>query len=216
MRTLLESRGHRKDIDALADNSHLSEAFLELIEEVSDHELFLLEYSHSVLQILDDIRYRHSSTSEEAEDSILPTEDATFRSRLRRASIHLAKVSNCMPPSLYLTVVVLEHPECLTGGGFADIYQGKHNDQLVAVKRLRVFLYQSPKDRARTSKVVHNIQYFKLASYPSQVVPPRGPYVEAPRSPQYSQIPRNQLYAIHRPLTLLVHGISVDGEGKRA
>ena len=74
---------------------------------------------------------------------------------MRRMSIKLAEASDQLPSSLFYTNVALLEPHPLKGGGYADIYRAKHSDSdaLVAVKRLRIFLYASERDRPKMTKV---------------------------------------------------------------
>lgn len=68
-------------------------------------------------------------------------------------SVRLAQHSDQLPVSIYVEGVRITDKHNLNGGAFADIYRGKYNDGTVAVKRLRMTLYQSSDQRAKTAKV---------------------------------------------------------------
>lgn len=59
-----------------------------------------------------------------------------------------------MLPPPYLDVISLS-PGPLKCGGFADIYQGRWNNQPVAVKKLRTFLIPNENYRKEAYKVCH-------------------------------------------------------------
>ena len=76
-----------------------------------------------------------------------------FRRKLHRISVRLSQQSDQLPASIYIEGVRLTDKHNLNGGAFADIFQGTHEGGILAVKRLRITLYQSPDQRAKTAKV---------------------------------------------------------------
>ncbi|KDQ53252.1 hypothetical protein JAAARDRAFT_137568, partial [Jaapia argillacea MUCL 33604] len=55
-----------------------------------------------------------------------------------RTIIRLSQRCQKLPPSLFVEGTLLTSG-LITGGGFADIYQGQYRDQTVAIKRMRMF-----------------------------------------------------------------------------
>lgn len=73
-------------------------------------------------------------------------EIAQCRSWIRK----IVRQTNIIPPSFIMSGVVKtsEHP--VSGGGFADVYMGKYENKVVAVKVLRVF---DPNDSSLAERV---------------------------------------------------------------
>ncbi|KAK7691339.1 hypothetical protein QCA50_004733 [Cerrena zonata] len=59
--------------------------------------------------------------------------------KLRRLLLTLSRVSNALPPSLFLRNVVCQDRDAIAGGGYADVYAAYVDGHAVAIKRLRVF-----------------------------------------------------------------------------
>ena len=76
-----------------------------------------------------------------------------FNKRLRRLVVRLAKALDKLPLQIYIKGVSLAERDPIGGGAFADVYKGVLNGQEVAVKKLRVFLYQTDEEKERNSKV---------------------------------------------------------------
>ncbi|TFK53159.1 kinase-like protein, partial [Heliocybe sulcata] len=63
--------------------------------------------------------------------------------------IRLLRRVNHLPESLFLKGVELVRPDPVSGGGFADVFLGRHKDGLVAMKRLRLFQAKTDTESAR-------------------------------------------------------------------
>lgn len=63
--------------------------------------------------------------------------------KLSRVSVRLAELSIQLPRSVRIAGVILLGEQPCGGGSFADIYKGRYGDKLVAVKKLRMTVYQS-------------------------------------------------------------------------
>ncbi|KAH8082794.1 kinase-like domain-containing protein [Cristinia sonorae] len=61
------------------------------------------------------------------------------RNKLRRLSLKIALRSDILPRALFLTTVLVRG-ESRASGGFADVYCGEYDGQVVAIKRLRVYV----------------------------------------------------------------------------
>jgi hypothetical protein len=74
-----------------------------------------------------------------------------FRREARRVQISLSENCNNLPLSLTLQGVSLLEDNVISGGGFADIFRGSYRNEVVALKRLRIF--QPNEERQRVHKV---------------------------------------------------------------
>ncbi|KAH8082793.1 kinase-like domain-containing protein [Cristinia sonorae] len=61
------------------------------------------------------------------------------RNKLRRFSLKISLRYDILPRALFLTRVLV-HGESRASGGFADVYCGEYDGQVVAIKRLRVYV----------------------------------------------------------------------------
>lgn len=57
---------------------------------------------------------------------------------LRRLLTNFSQKADSIPPTLFLDGVDCEDKETLEIGGYADIFQARHDGKLVALKRLRI------------------------------------------------------------------------------
>ena len=73
---------------------------------------------------------------------------------VRRLLLTLSRVSNCLPPSLFLCDVNCQDKNSVAGGGYADVYKGWIDGHPVAIKRLRVF------SDAGKGEATHSVQTF--------------------------------------------------------
>ena len=164
MTDLLRSRSGGNVVLSLASSPCQAQALLDLIENVSFTVVMTYDTKNSpAYQLLQTTVTQRSTQS-------LPTTEPTgvgqstrnpnlqimpARTYMRRMSIKLAEASDQLPSSLFYTNVALLEPHALKGGAFADIHRAKHSDSdaLVAVKRLRIFLYASERDRPKMTKV---------------------------------------------------------------
>jgi len=73
----------------------------------------------------------------------------------RKASRKLSEKSGQLPNSLFVDNIQRDGSNAVSGGGCADIWKGKHYDQVVALKVLRVFT---------TSTIHHKLQRVILPS----------------------------------------------------
>jgi hypothetical protein len=98
-----------------------SQRAVDLFQQVGSYELHhlsLLAYAHTKSQIC----------------------DRTSCSETRRQLLKLCESCNKLPTSLFVIGVRRLEPEAIFGGGFADIYRASLQDDVVALKRLRIFL----------------------------------------------------------------------------
>ena len=82
-----------------------------------------------------------------------PPNSDKFRRTLHRISVRLSQKADKLPETIYVRGVKIMDRFNLNGGAFADIYKGIYKGEEVAVKKLRVTLYQSPDQRTKTVKV---------------------------------------------------------------
>ncbi|THU92109.1 hypothetical protein K435DRAFT_862759 [Dendrothele bispora CBS 962.96] len=82
-----------------------------------------------------------------------------FRKKLIRSMQLLSNIKGALFPSIFVHDVSREGSHVVTGGGFADIWKGRRNGQLVCLKVLRFFT-SSPEDRAKLFKVYKFIGCF--------------------------------------------------------
>ena len=75
------------------------------------------------------------------------------RSQLRQIMYWIADKYDVYPSQMHITGNIVREKEPLAGGGFGDIYKGVYQGNVVAMKRLRVFLSTSPADIAKLKKV---------------------------------------------------------------
>ncbi len=66
------------------------------------------------------------------------SQDWEDRFVLRRLLTSYSQRADIIPPTLFLDGVRCEDKETLEIGGYADIFQAKHEGELVALKRLRI------------------------------------------------------------------------------
>ncbi|KAF7308499.1 hypothetical protein HMN09_00698900 [Mycena chlorophos] len=66
----------------------------------------------------------------------------TLISNVRRLLVKLAEASDALPASLFIRGVVEVDKEASFGGAFGDIYRASHNGRDVALKRMRVHVFQ--------------------------------------------------------------------------
>ena len=77
----------------------------------------------------------------------------------------LAKATNQLPSSLFLSDLTFENAEVpVTGGGFADIYIGWYGNQKVAIKALRLHIESDQNEQKKCVNVSNLIPYSHLMS----------------------------------------------------
>lgn len=84
-------------------------------------------------------------------------EYTTFRRDVIRFSTELSKTAKVVPSALFLTKVELFDTEPVAQGSFTDTYKGRTKGQIVAVKRLHVFLGQQSdlhRDAAEVATII--------------------------------------------------------------
>ncbi|EKM54982.1 uncharacterized protein PHACADRAFT_57275, partial [Phanerochaete carnosa HHB-10118-sp] len=77
-----------------------------------------------------------------------------FKDQLHRISVRLSMVSFQLPESLFLTGVIIQNPKQVAAGGYADIHMGQYRGRLVALKTMRVFTQQTPKEISKSLKTI--------------------------------------------------------------
>lgn len=76
----------------------------------------------------------------------------TFKQSLLRLSMRISKSSGKLPSSMSLDGVDLLQRESIKWGAYSDVYQGRHKGEVVALKRMRMYL--SSRDKALTVSYV--------------------------------------------------------------
>ena len=84
--------------------------------------------------------------------------DEHFLQRLTRVSVRLAELSIQLPRSVTISGVLLLDGKPRGGGSFADIYQGRYGNNVVAVKKLRMSVYESKDSWVSVARVCAVIQ----------------------------------------------------------
>lgn len=131
---------------------------------------------------------------------------------MHRISVGLSQRSDKLPESIYVEGLKILDKYNLNGGAFADVYKGEFRGKEVAVKKLRVTLYQPPDQRAKTMKVGLVLPQFaseKLTILEGAL--PRGRYLVASRTSPCLAILRNRS---HNFQWLCVYALSLDASRK--
>ncbi len=116
--------------------------------------------------------------------SVADTPGDKFRRILHRTSVRLSQKADKLPESIYVRGVKIVDRHNLNGGAFADIYKGVYNGEEVAVKKLRVTLYQSPDKRTKTIKVCSfNGAKHSTGDVVGEGSLPRGSNMATPQTP---------------------------------
>lgn len=73
-------------------------------------------------------------------------------------------VSFQLPETLFLTGVIIQNTKQVAAGGYADIHMGRYRGRLVALKTMRVFTQQTPKEVSKSLKVVFIVAALRTPS----------------------------------------------------
>ncbi|KIK65940.1 hypothetical protein GYMLUDRAFT_952936 [Collybiopsis luxurians FD-317 M1] len=79
-------------------------------------------------------------------DRVRALRDAQHRAMCLKLMRQLNRLHGVLPPSMFLKDLMCESKHPVTGGGFADIWIGRLNEQRVCVKVLRFFLQGSDRE----------------------------------------------------------------------
>jgi hypothetical protein len=85
--------------------------------------------------------------------------DRTGCSEVNRLLLKLCENFDTLPTSLFVTGIKRLDAEAMSGGGFADIYRGSLRNEVVALKRLRIFL--NDQEHQKLHRVFH-VQFRNL------------------------------------------------------
>ncbi|KAJ7598719.1 kinase-like domain-containing protein [Mycena floridula] len=103
--------------------------------------------------------------------------DAVHRTKCLRHLRRLALQKGILPPSFFLHDVIRDGLHPVSGGGFADVYKGKLNGDVVCLKALRFFVERSEMAQKLLNDCCREALVWKQLNHPN-VLPFLGVNVE--------------------------------------
>ncbi|KAK7470070.1 hypothetical protein VKT23_001510 [Stygiomarasmius scandens] len=80
-----------------------------------------------------------------------PTTKGIYRRNCIKCIRELEKKYHVLPPSLFLKYIIRDGPDALNGGGFADIWRGELDGQIVCIKVPRMFTSSNQETKETTA-----------------------------------------------------------------